>query len=256
MNQMYARQEALKFIGSTGQGQLLQKTVLVIGLGGTGSAAANLFARLGIKKLIIIDRDIIEISNIHRQLLYDYDDIGKYKAETAFKKIKKINPYLDVEYYNETFDASKAYLVEKSDLVFDGTDNMTTRFIINDACIKFNKPWIFTSAIEMYGEIKAIIPGRTSCYACYNNDPVEMPSCAVSGVLSPVPSAIASMAVTMAVRIMLGGSISGDLYFIDAFNTDITKINIKKNKECRACNYRDFKYLGAYYSNLGKSILS
>ncbi len=100
---------------------------------------------------------------------------------------------------------------------------MTTRFIINDACIKFNKPWIFTSAIEMYGEIKAIIPGRTSCYACYNNDPVEMPSCAVSGVLSPVPSAIASMAVTMAVRIMLGGSISGDLYFIDAFNTDITK---------------------------------
>ncbi len=85
---MYARQEALKFIGSTGQGQLLQKTVLVIGLGGTGSAAANLFARLGIKKLIIIDRDIIEISNIHRQLLYDYDDIGKYKAETAFKKLK------------------------------------------------------------------------------------------------------------------------------------------------------------------------
>ncbi len=188
----YARQIALKSIGEKGQETLLDKTVLIIGAGGTGSAAADLFSRLGIKKIILIDRDKVEISNLHRQILYDNNDVGKYKVDAAEEKIRSINPDIEIETFNMTFDSSKAEMVKKANIIFDGTDNMTTRFIINDACDKYNKPWIFTSASEIYGEFKAIIPGVTSCYACYNKEPVETPDCSVTGVLNSLPSMVSS----------------------------------------------------------------
>ncbi len=252
----YTRQISLNFIGEENQKKLLNKTVLIIGLGGTGSAIADLISRSGIKKLILIDRDKIEITNIHRQILYDYYDIGKYKAETACKKIKNINPDIDLEYYNETFDASKINLIKHVDLVFDGTDNMLTRFIINDACNKFNTPWVFTSANEVYGEIKAIIPNKTSCYACYNKEPTELPSCAVTGVLSTLPNVIGSFAVNLGIKILLGYDVSGDLHFFDVINFEVRKIKINKNEKCISCSLKNYKYLTNYYSNLGKSILS
>lgn len=252
----YARQISLDIIGEENQKKLLSKKILIIGLGGTGSAIADLISRIGIKKLILIDRDKIEDTNIHRQILYDYSDINKYKAETAYKKIKKINPDIDIKFYNNTFDASKIDLIKNVDLVFDGTDNMTTRFIINDACNYFNIPWVFTSANEIYGEIKAIIPDKTSCYACYNKEPEELPSCSVTGVLNTLPDIIGSFAVNLGIKILLNYDVSGDLYYFDVFNFEFRKIIINKNDKCISCSLKNYKYLSDYYKNLGKSILS
>ncbi len=254
--QKYARQTSLKAIGMEGQKKLLEKTILIVGLGGTGSAAADLFSRLGVKKLIMIDRDRIEDTNIHRQILYNYSDIGSFKAETAANKVMEINPDIEVEFHNNTFDSSKINLIENADLVYDGTDNMTTRFIINDACNKFNKPWVFTSANEFYGEVKGIMPGKTSCYACYNKKPEHMPSCAVTGVINTLPVNISTFAVNIGMKIMLGENINGDLYFIDVYDIDMHPIKINKNPECRSCSKRKYDYLTPYYSNMGKSILS
>ena len=251
----YSRQIVLKQIGEANQKKLLEKTILIIGLGGTGSAAAEMFSRLGVKKLILVDRDRIEITNLHRQILYDMDDLKEYKAETAAKKLQKINPDVEVEFHNSAFDSSLAYMVNSADLVFDGTDNMTTRFIINDACDKYGIPWVFTSAIEMYGEFKAIIPGKTSCYACFNSEPAELPSCEVTGVLNTVPALIASYGVNLAVKILLDYGIDGSIYFIDAFHFEINKINVERNSKCRCCHDKDYKYLGKEYSGIGKSIL-
>jgi adenylyltransferase/sulfurtransferase len=251
----YSRQIVLKQIGEKNQKKLLEKTILIIGLGGTGSAAAEMFSRLGVKKLILIDRDRIEITNLHRQILYDMNDIKKYKAETAAKKLREINPDVEIEFYNSTFDSSMAFIVNSVDFVFDGTDNMTTRFIINDACDMYVKPWVFTSAIEMYGEFKAIIPEKTSCYACFNSEPAELPACEVAGVLNTVPDIIASYGVNLAMKILLDFEIDGSIYFIDAFNFEINKINVERNTKCRCCHEKDYKYLGKEYSGIGKSIL-
>ncbi|WP_298279109.1 HesA/MoeB/ThiF family protein [Ferroplasma sp.] len=251
----YARQIALKQIGKENQEKLLEKSVLIIGLGGTGSAAAEMFSRLGVKKLILIDRDKIEITNLNRQILYGMDDLKKYKAETAAAKIREINPDIDVEFYNRAFDADMAYLTGTVDLVFDGTDNMTTRFIINDACDKYGIPWIFTSAIETYGEFKAVVPGKTSCYACFNRDPADLPSCEVSGVMSTIPAIIAMYGVNLAVKVLLNYEIDGSMYFIDGFAFEINRIGIEKNMSCRCCHDKNYVYLGREYSGIGKSIL-
>ncbi|WP_337860975.1 HesA/MoeB/ThiF family protein [Ferroplasma sp.] len=251
----YSRQIVLKQIGEDNQKKLLEKSVLIVGLGGTGSAAAEMFSRLGVKKLILVDRDRIEITNLHRQILYGMKDLKNYKAEAAAKRLKEINPDVEIEFYNNAFDSSMAWIVDNVDLVFDGTDNMTTRFIINDACDKYEKPWVFTSAIEVYGEFKAIIPGKTSCYACFNAEPEELPVCAVAGVLSTVPGIIASYGVNLAIKILLDYKIDGSIYFIDAFNFEIKKIGIGKNRECRCCSKKDYKYLGKEYSGIGKSML-
>ncbi|WMT51610.1 MAG: HesA/MoeB/ThiF family protein [Ferroplasma sp.] len=251
----YARQMVLKQIGRENQEKLLEKSVLIVGLGGTGSAAAEMFSRLGVKKLVLIDRDKIEITNLNRQILYSMNDLKKYKAEAAAGKIREVNPDIDVEFYNRAFDADMAYLVGAVDLVFDGTDNMTTRFIINDACDKYGIPWIFTSAIETYGEFKAVIPGKTSCYACFNKDPAELPSCEVSGVMSTIPAIVAMYGVNMAVKVLLNYEIDGSLYFIDGFAFEINRIGIEKNIGCRCCHDKNYMYLGREYSGIGKSIL-
>ena len=130
------------------------------------------------------------------------------------------------------------------------------RFIINDACNKFNTPWVFTSANEVYGEAKGIIPGKTSCYACYNNKPENIPSCAVTGVINTLPVNISSFAVNIGMKIMLGENIDGDLYFIDVYNISIHSIKINRNPGCRSCSKGEYDYLTMYYSNMGKSILS
>ena len=148
---------------------MLEKSILIVGLGGTGSTAAEMFSRLGVKKLILVDRDKIELTNLHRQILYGMDDLKKYKAETAAEKLRNINPGVQVEFYNETFDSSMAWLVNSVDLVFDGTDNMTTRFIINDACDKYGKPMNNKKLVSFLVVITVVIMVGTSLYGGLQN---------------------------------------------------------------------------------------
>ena len=249
----YSRQDIIKFIGESGQERIRKTRALVIGAGGTGSYTILGLAMFGFGHIHIIDDDKIEITNLNRQALYNEKDIGKYKAEIACKKVKEINGDINVSYDVSRFDASNYEIVKDFDIVFDCTDNITTRMIINDACDKFGIPWIFTAVSEFYGQVKLIYPGVTSCYACYNNDPRDIPNCDVTGIVGTAVSITASIGINTAVKYILGDT-NGDLLLIDSLNMEINKIKINKNENCRTCSLHHYKYLDRYYSNL-KGIL-
>ena len=249
----YSRQSILRVFEPGDFDRIRESTIVVVGIGGTGSMAADLFARVGVKKLKIVDRDFGSISNLHRQILYDDDDIGEPKVAVAKRKLNRINPDVSIEECNAAFDASNAEdLISDADLVFDGTDNFTTRLIINDACVKLRKPWIYTSAIETYGEVKTIIPGKTSCLACYVTMPNQrQPVCSEVGVFPSVPNMVASFAFTMAIKALTGHEVSGDLFFFDPWKGDTQKLAIKRNDSCKSCSRNEFEYLDKKYSSLG-----
>ncbi len=249
----YSRQEILTIFEPGDYKKIRNSTVAVIGVGGTGSLAAELFVRAGIKKLVIVDRDYVSISNLHRQILFDDDDIGEPKVQVARAKLQRMNPDVDIEALETTLDASNAEeIVKVADLVYDGTDNFTTRLILNDACVKFGKPWIYTSAIETYGEVKAVIPGVTSCLSCYMAMPDRrQPACSDVGVFPSVPSMVSSFGFTRAIRILLGREENGNLYFFDPWNGDAQSLSIKRNINCNVCSTRNFEFLGEKYRSLG-----
>ena len=164
-----------------------------------------------------------------------------------------MNPDVDIEAREITLDASNAEDVVKSaDLVFDGTDNFTTRLILNDACVKHQKPWVYTSAIETYGEVKAVIPGVTSCLACYMAMPDQrQPACSDVGVFPSVPSLVSSFGFTRAMRILLGHEEKGNLYFFDPWKGETHTLTIKRSSNCRVCSGKNFEFLGEKYRSLG-----
>lgn len=249
----YSRQSILR-VFEPGDFEIIRKaTVAVIGIGGTGCLAADLFARVGVRKLILVDRDFVSISNLHRQILYTENDVGAAKTECASRRLSEVNPDVLIESHKMAFDASNAErIVSGADLVFDGTDNFTTRLIINDACVKYGKPWIYSSAIETYGETKAIIPGVTSCLACYMNMPDQrQPVCSEVGVFPSVPNLVSSFGFTLAIKILTKKEVDGALYFFDPWKGDMQKLTIKKAPECRACEKGDFQYLSRKFTSLG-----
>lgn len=253
----YARQAILRIFEPGDLEKLRGASVAMIGVGGTGSLAADLFARIGVGRITLVDRDYVSISNLHRQVLYTDSDIGEPKVDVASRRLRQVNPDVRVEARNATFDSSVAEeIVGGSDLVFDGSDNFTTRMIINDACVKLNRPWIYTSAIETYGEAKAIIPGKTSCLSCYMSLPeTRQPVCSEVGVFPSVPSMVSSFAFTLAVKIILGREVSGNLYFLDPWRGEFQGLAIKRNNECRTCSERRFDYLSDKFSSLGANLL-
>lgn len=249
----YSRQMALRIFSPEDHALIRKKSVVIVGVGGNGSLAADLFVRLGIAKITLVDRDYVSISNIHRQVLYTEQDVGEPKVDVAKRRLSKVNSDVKIEAIEETFDALNAErIVSSADIVFDGTDNLTTRFIINDACVKLNKPWIHTSAIETYGQVKAIIPHKTSCLRCYHSlGTTPQPTCAEVGVLSSVPNLVSSYGWTMAVRILIGKEVPGDLFYIDPWHLDFQKIGIERNEQCPSCGLGKFDYLSQTYANLG-----
>lgn len=249
----YSRQSILRAFQPGEFNKIRKSTVAVVGIGGTGSMAADLFARTGVKKLVLIDRDYVSISNLHRQILYGDKDVGSPKVESAYRRLSEVNPDVEIEIHNTTFDASiSESLVSKSDLVFDGTDNFTTRLIINDSCVRNAVPWIYTSAIETYGEVKAILPGRTSCLSCYVTMPAQrQPACADVGVFPSVPNIVASFGFTLGIKILAGKQVDGSLYFLDPWKGEMQNLVIRKNPDCRTCSKGEYDYLKPEFRSLG-----
>lgn len=249
----YSRQKMLSVFQPGDFDRIRNSTVLVVGVGGTGSLAAELFVRAGVKKLVVIDRDYVSISNLHRQILFDDSDIGEPKVQVAGRKLRAMNPDVEIEELEITLDASNVEdFVRNADIIFDGTDNFTTRLILNDACVKNDKPWVYSSAIETYGEVKAVIPGITSCLACYMSMPEQrQPTCAEVGVFSSVPSMVSSFAFTRAIRILLGREENGSLYFFDPWKGEMQTLTINRNENCRVCSGRTFDFLDDKYKSLG-----
>ncbi|MEM1856918.1 MAG: HesA/MoeB/ThiF family protein, partial [Thermoplasmata archaeon] len=163
----YSRQIILEKFGENRQKLLKSKSAIVIGLGGTGGLISQLLVRAGLGTLYINDFDNVSISNIHRQLLYDERDLGKKKVQVAAEKLSLMNS--DTRVIPIEGDISPKLLeeyVEKVDIVMDGTDNFEKRFIINEVCVKHNKPWVYSGVLATYGNVMPIIPGKTACLRC------------------------------------------------------------------------------------------
>lgn len=236
----YLSQVALKEIFPAGQKKIESASVVVIGMGGTGSSIAEMMVRMGVKNIKIVDDDIIEDSNLNRQAMYKESDIGLKKVDVAKAELLKINENANVDAVDQRLTLLNAEsLFENSTLIMDGTDNYNARGVINSISYKLKIPWIFTAVEGTFGYVKAIIPGKTSCLSCFGYpDSGEGVSCTIQGVLPSAVRAVSSIAVTSALKIMLGEETPGDLIYIDVWAPRMETMPIPRNGECNVCGER------------------
>ena len=197
-------------LGEAGQRALLESRVALCGCGALGTVLANHLARAGVGTIRIIDRDFIETHNLQRQILFDEDDVAQNlpKAEAAARKIRAINSSITVEPVVTDIDHTNILdLVGDADLILDGTDNFETRYLINDAAVKLDKPWIYGGVIGSEGQTMTIVPGKTPCLRCLIETappPGMTPTCETAGVLGPAVAVIASFEAIEAIKILAG----------------------------------------------------
>ena len=253
MQDRYSRQVILPNIGEEGQKTLLKSKIAIIGCGALGTVVANNLVRAGVGKISIIDRDFVELNNLQRQILFDEDDIGIPKAVAAAEKLKRVNSDVEIEAMVKDLNHLNAEKIMSGvDLVLDGTDNMQTRFLINDVCVKSQIPWIYTAAVGTYGMMMTIVPGRTPCFRCFLPDvpePGSLPTCDTAGVLNTIPVIIASIESTEAIKILLKENMTtnaeSNLIFYDVWNNTFEKIAVMRDKRCRCCVEHKFDFLNA-----------
>ena len=239
----YSRNIVLDYIGYGGQKKLKKSKVLVAGVGGIGCYAALLFSQMGIGSIRLVDMDIVEISNLQRQGLYNMELINYPKVEAAKIQLTKLNPQISIEAMPHFLDETNVLqILDGVDVVVDGLDELEPRYILNRACHKLGIPYIFGAAIETYGNVFTIIPEKTACLECFYGSIKDelLPACGQVGVFPPVPPIIANIEVAEAVRILLGKTpqLAGTLLFVDASDLSFEKISIKKESSCKVCNLK------------------
>ena len=236
----YSRQIVLREIGYQGQERIRDAKVCVVGLGGLGCPAVLQLAAMGVGYLRIVDRDLVERSNLHRQYLYDTSQLGLPKVEAAMLKLEKLNPDVKLDPHPLSVDGSNAgRVVEGMDVVLDGLDNLKPRYAVNRACVEHNIPYVFAAAIETFGSVSTIIPGETSCLECFYSDIDEdlLPTCSVVGVHPSTTSIVSSLEVSEAVRVLVDTKpkLAGSLLFFDLSNIEFDRIGLKRREDCPAC---------------------
>lgn len=235
----YSRHLVLDVIGDEGQRRLKEGYVVVIGLGGLGSVLSNALVRCGTGKILLVDGDEVELSNLQRQTVYREDDIGEEKAKVMKEYLSKVNSEVTIESKTAFVDDSSIKeIIEGADVVLDATDNMKTRYIINDACVKYNIPWIFTAILGTYGMTMNVIPGVGPCLKCLipkEPDDEEMESGKTKGVLFTIPKIMSSIAATEAVKILVGSEPRKELLTIDLWKNEYDLTTVHRNKECTCC---------------------
>jgi len=244
----YARHLVLPEISEEGQEKIEKASVAIFGLGALGSPITDALSRAGVGELKLVDRDIVEMSNLNHQILFDERDVGKPKAEVAQKKVQKINSQVQVEGKVTNIDSNNIEnLIKDVDLVMDGTDNLEVRYLINDACVKHKIPWIFTAVLATYGMTKNIIPGKNACLRCFFHEKPStgsMETCETAGVLFTLPRIMGNIAATETIKYLIGKQMREGLLTFDVWNSDfeVTQIE-RREEECRTCGQRDFQFL-------------
>jgi molybdopterin/thiamine biosynthesis adenylyltransferase len=247
----YSRQIIFFGIGVTGQERLLASTAAIVGCGALGSFQAGALARAGVGRLVLIDRDYVERSNLQRQWLYDEADAaeGLPKAIAAARRLASINP--DVEATPRVADLTPANIDEllgEAAILLDGTDNFETRYLLNDYAVRQGIPWIYGAAVGSYGLTMPVVPGRTACLKCvYPNPPAgAQPTCETAGVVNAITSLIASLQVAQALRILTGAEPQARITTADVWSGEIRQIELPgPDPQCPACGRREFPHLEA-----------
>lgn len=238
--QRYSRQIMLEEIGFVGLEKLRKAKICVVGVGGIGNPVVTQLTAMGVGKLKIVDRDIIEISNLHRQHLYTENDLGKVKVEAAKERLEKINSSVEIEALpNSVTKYTAESIIRGYDIVVDALDSIDARYALNDACIKLNIPLIYAGALGMLGSVCTIIPNKTACLRCIFPALAEddMPTCSTEGVHPSILYLVGGIQVSEAVKIILGEkpTLENKLMYVDLNDLSLEKITVFRQEECPSC---------------------
>ena len=236
----FSRQVMLEEIGYQGQLKLKNAKVCVVGVGGLGNPITSRLAAMGVGTLRIVDRDVIELSNLHRQTMFNEDDVGQIKVEVAAKKLQKLNPDCKIEALAVSVnDYTALEVIEGCDVVIDALDSVNARYALNKACVNFNIPFVTGAAVGVSGQAFTILPKTSACYYCMfpSLDEDSMPTCSIEGVHPSILSIIGGIEVSEAVKVILGKkpSLSEKILHVDIENLDFTTTRTFRAEECPIC---------------------
>ncbi len=238
----YSRHIILPEIGGVGQSKLLESSVLVVGAGGLGSPLLLYLAAAGVGRIGIIDFDRVDISNLQRQIIHTTDDIGKNKAISAKERIESLNPDVKVEIYTERMDISNCLdIIGSYDIVVDGTDNFPTRYLMNDACLKLQKTFVFASIFRFEAQVTTFKAYEGPCYRCLYPEPPPpgtVPSCSQAGVMGVLPGIAGSLQAIEVIKLItgIGTPLIGRLLLIDTLSMEFTELKFAKDPDCPSCS--------------------
>jgi molybdopterin/thiamine biosynthesis adenylyltransferase len=238
----YSRQIMVPDLGGKGQIQLRQAHVLVVGAGGLGSPAALYLAAAGIGTLGLVDADHVELSNLQRQILHFTQDIGTTKVDSAKAKLRQLNPEVEVKTYPVRLESANAeFIVADYDFIVDGSDNFSTKFLLNDVAVKKRIAFSHAAVMRLQGQVMTVIPGKSACYRCLFKEPPppeEILSCQQAGILGAVAGTIGTIQATEAIKYLTGfeeGLLTDQLLTYDAKWMKFRSVEVKKNPRCVAC---------------------
>jgi molybdopterin/thiamine biosynthesis adenylyltransferase len=249
----YARQTIYPGIGAVGQRRLLDARVTVIGVGATGSVLANHLARAGVGRLRLVDRDFVELNNLQRQLMYDEDDVSQVlpKAVAAARKLRRINSTITIEEIVADVNPGNILsFIADADVVLDGTDNFATRYLLNDACVKLGKPWVYCGVIATYGMTHTVRPGITPCLRCTMGEmpaPGTVATCDTAGIIGPIVALMGSIAAAEAIKLLVGnGTLNDGMIHVDLWDGAFDQFDLGAPRpDCPTCAKRQFEFLEA-----------
>jgi len=237
----YSRHLLIPEVGLDGQRKLKGSSALVIGTGGLGSPVALYLAAAGVGRIGLVDYDVVDQSNLQRQVIHGTSTVGKLKVESAREKLIDLNPDIQVDVYNEPFTSANAMRIAADyDIIIDGTDNFPTRYLTNDVCVFLGKPNVYGSIFRFDGQLSVFYAKEGPCYRCLFPEPPPpglVPSCAEGGVLGVLPGTIGTLQATEALKILLGigDSMIGKLLLYNALDMSFDFVKLKKNPKCRVC---------------------
>ena len=237
----YSRQMAIPEISKEGQKKLKNASVLIVGLGGLGSPASIYLASAGVGRLGICDFDKVDLSNVHRQIMYGVQDLGLKKTEAAKKHLENLNPHIDVEIHDLKLDSSNAKeIINSYDIVLDGSDNFPTRYLVNDACKLTNRLNVHASVFRFDAQISVFCHNEGPCYRCMFPEPPkpgDVPSCADAGVVGAHVGIVGSMQALEAIKIItgIGEPLIGRVAIFDSLTMEMRHLKLAKDKDCKLC---------------------
>ncbi len=246
MSSRYEKHEKLSRIGAAGQEALRRARVLIVGGGALGSSAADALVRAGVGHITIVDPDRVEESNLHRTALFDEEDIGEYKALVLKRKLGLVNSGAEVSAVVARAEASNIESLLETDLVVDGTDNMESRFLINDACMKHGIPWVYAGVLATGGNVM-FIPPEGPCIRCLIPELPQAgtyPVCEETGVYGLIPQIIGRLAASEAIRYIVDGvGAPGRLILVETWPPSMEVVRIPRRHDCPACSMHRFDFL-------------
>ena len=237
----YSRHLLIPEVGLTGQQKLKASSVLIIGTGGLGSPVALYLAAAGVGRIGLVDYDVVDYTNLQRQIIHGTSTVGVLKIESARQRLLDLNPDIQVDVYNEPFTSENALRIAADyDVLVDGTDNFPTRYLTNDVCVFLGKPNVYGSIYRFDGQASVFYAKEGPCYRCLFPEPPPpglVPSCAEGGVLGVLPGTIGTIQATEALKLLLGigETLIGRLLIYDALDTSFQSVKLKKNPNCAVC---------------------